>query len=285
MSLKTVVAWCSDSNYRKLLEVSFYSFAINNKNSKAYIIKYDDFNEDNLIAIAEEYNIELLFFKLTDDDLPPIGRYSRAMYGRLYLTELINDEVFIYLDCDTIITSNLNSLINTRLGINNISMLKEKNTNIIKNRLSSLDINDYFNSGVIVISNSLSTKKNMRDVINYIKKNIDILVYPDQDALNVIFSNKIKKLDSKYNYIYPKKSNEMPIIIHYAHEKPWLPLNNNYYSYIYFDLIDDGYRYMLSEYSPIQLSKNYIIIKFFKNILKKLNIISLIQFIKWRIVK
>ncbi len=84
----------------------------------------------------------------------------------------------------------------------------------------------------MVLINLLKVRRGLKfkDALSFIDKNN--LDYPDQDALNVIFSNDWKKIDNKFNFM-DLKFNKNALIIHYALSKPWSKKLTNQNSFYY----------------------------------------------------
>ena len=93
----------------------------------------------------------------------------------------------------------------------------------------------YFNSGMLIMDLNYFRENNITELLfNSLNANQDKIICPDQDILNIIFANKYKKLDYKYNVLTSlqqllKNNNDDDIkafenikIYHFAGEqKPW----------------------------------------------------------------
>ncbi|ELE5867253.1 hypothetical protein RB975_002418 [Vibrio cholerae] len=230
--------FCADSNYKNLLETAFYSFSRENKGSRVYILKYDDFDDNILKLIAVEHSIILTIHLLYDEVLPSIGRFSKAMYGRFHLYNIIQEKRFLYLDCDVIVNGSLKELFSLEFSENNIAMVKDIDSVITDSLKKKFNIENYYNSGVILFNKSDVVSEKIKSVILFLKENAENLVYPDQDAINFIFSGCIYSLDVSYNYMYSDKYNQEPKIVHYAQFKPWSFGKKSAYTYLYDNIVN-----------------------------------------------
>lgn len=156
-----------------------------------------------------------------------IEAYNR-LFCQFFLPE--NIDKILYLDSDILVNSDISKLYNMKLNTN-ILYIACKDESAIhgddNKRLNLPDNYSYVNSGVLLINiKDLRKKYTMEEIINFIKNKKDILKYPDQDILNLLYCNEIKTISNRYNFIlkdidyYDK--NELAYIIHYAGlEKPW----------------------------------------------------------------
>ncbi len=120
-------------------------------------------------------------------------------------------------------------------------MQNKKNRENYSRRLRIKDMDQYINSGVLLVNTKKIREDNLEkkfyEYIPYLKKIGSN--FPDQDVINAVCYNKIKFLSPIYNYstslhrykgVMPKeflenfnaKDKEKQIIIHYAGgDKPW----------------------------------------------------------------
>jgi len=107
-----------------------------------------------------------------------------------------------------------------------------------------LDSNKYFNAGVLLLNLHMLRQAITLDTIsNYFSKYKESIkglkAYPDQDALNALFENKVRLCHNKYNVFFGALhqrdfSREMYkniVIIHFIYApKPWKPLARRCYA-------------------------------------------------------
>ena len=163
-------------------------------------------NKQTLTKIAKDYGR-----KCTVIDLPDIkmtvdlytNRWPRSAFSRLFRAEILpkNVKKVIYLDCDTVVKSDLEPLYNSKeankyavCGVKDcISGLYKKNIGLDKDSV-------YINAGVLLINVELLRKMNIFEKINkFVKRYNRHINYADQDILNYIFKDGFGVLDLKYN--------------------------------------------------------------------------------------
>ena len=212
-------------------------------------------------CLLDKKNISLRFIdvspKIKDLKLRVFSYYSEAIYYRLFAPWILNKyDKILYFDCDLVFNDDVSKLYSIDMGDNLLGAVRDLGMILHKNNpndnfprdyftdyLENININNYFNSGVLLIN-----LKEFRHKFNqeYIKKYIEKKQwrFPDQDVLNIICAGKTIMLDSKWNtvpetlggrtvekiveYIEPKYyedyllAREQPSVIHYAmREKPW----------------------------------------------------------------
>lgn len=273
------ICFCSDGNYVGLLNSAVLSLLETNSNLTIHILKFDDFDTTFIDRLGERYQVNVNYYRF-DLELPAKGRFSKAMFGRLYIPTVIDCELVLYLDCDVIVNSDLTGLFNTELNNTLIGAIEDKTDNITRKLKDKYNLNDYFNSGVLLIKNNEVTQAKLNECIELIK--VNSYEYPDQDVINIVFKDEILKLHKTYNYFYSGKALDFePVIIHFALEKPWLPLDSNYYSNLYDKLSYRTRSYGGEVFDPI-INNKYYIVKIIKLILKKVKIFDALQLLKWR---
>lgn len=116
----------------------------------------------------------------------------------------------LYLDSDMVINCNLNEIFKIDFDRQEILAVRDTATQIfhlsrnkerlkyMKNIMKIQNEENYFNSGMIMFN-----IKNIK-LSEYRKKlfkafEIEDLLYPDQDILNIIFENRVKFLETKWN--------------------------------------------------------------------------------------
>ena len=131
-------------------------------------------------------------------------------------TPLPNINRVLYFDCDTVILTDVAELWSIVLDNyyiaacpdNYMSELYNKYIEVYKS--TEIIINNYFNSGVLV----LNIDKIRRDNINLVEEGLSFLAshpnlpYPDQNFLNYIFGQSYYKLDGRYSLFSVSKTIE-----------------------------------------------------------------------------
>ncbi|MDK0957662.1 glycosyltransferase, partial [Clostridium perfringens] len=64
------------------------------------------------------------------------------------------------------------------------------------------DAESYFNSGVLLMNlKQMRQEINRSDIFEYIESHANILLFPDQDALNALYGHRILEIDdAQWNY-------------------------------------------------------------------------------------
>ena len=156
--------------------------------------------------------------------------YGLESYGRLFSPFLLPDSVkkILYLDVDMICTGDIAELYDINFDGNLWCACPD--LGIKQQDLERLSLSNdfkYVNSGVLLINAEEIRKKYNQEMIkDLIIENSSLLVYPDQDFLNKVFGDNIKRINVKYNTT-PKDNGfkdlkEKPLIIHFAGKRrPW----------------------------------------------------------------
>lgn len=205
-----IIAYCANKALYNKLPTAINSLLSNNKVEKIYL-----FIEDDNIDYISHPNIEFVNCEKVDipvrDGMNVSERFPYLALVRLFLHNLLKEDKVVYLDVDTVVDDSLEDLWGIDLGSDLIGAVEETNK--------------YCNSGVILFNLKGIRKANL-------DKNIKILLskckmqFPDQDAMNQVFQDRILLLPKKYNvlgramYVYGKTE---IAIRHYAgQKKPWL---------------------------------------------------------------
>lgn len=136
--------------------------------------------------------------------LPVDGYFTAAMWYRILLPELLpgSDRV-LYLDADTLVLDDLAPLAELDLGDAPVAAV----TNVFEvwrgtahtDRLG-LDRAGYFNSGVLLLNlRELRRSGAMDDLRRVVAERGDDLLWPDQDALNLVLGARRLELHPRWN--------------------------------------------------------------------------------------
>ncbi len=235
------IVFSVDENYLPILAVSLMSILENGSKDVFYkfyvfhtsvkeneIEKMKNFNTNNsqIIFVNVNDKMKKLFNKLCVRD-----NYNDTIYYRFFIPELLSEyEKVIYLDCDTIIKSDIAHLYDIDLGKNILGAVSDEAVNSVDvfseytTKYLGIKKGRYFNSGVLLINvkeyNKNFYDKKLLKLIDYVK----FEVAPDQDYLNVLFHDRITYLDVAWNKmpINDDLKKENIKIIHYnLNYKPW----------------------------------------------------------------
>lgn len=257
----------TDKNYVALCGIMLTSLLENNKNFSFNIFIIIDFIDNSdlirLQKLENKYNVNIKLIPVSKKHFEecPIretDHLSKAAYFRLMASSLLPLEIdkALYLDCDLIINSSLDTLWHTPIdGFAAIAMKDaEFNNPEFHERLGLNTESTYFNSGVMVINlqhwrdNNVQTK-----FFNCVSSLKDRLLYHDQDVLNIILENQVKIAPIGFNFQTPflfksfwhkyleanieseiTDAIQNPVIIHYTgSHKPWNGNSNHPYKYYF----------------------------------------------------
>lgn len=156
--------------------------------------------------------------------------FGMEAYSRLFCAFKLPEDMerILYLDADMICTGDIEELYN--IDFDDKIWVAAPDNGIQEKDLNRLGLPldyKYINSGMLLINlKKLRANYTERFIVEKIRENKDILIYPDQDFVNKIFKDEIKVVSTKYNLIAKdvryKDLDEKPLIIHYAGStKPW----------------------------------------------------------------
>lgn len=236
------ICLCADNNVVEYMSALIVSILRNSSQDEEFIfhIITSCISEENKNYINELKNIKNFQLKYYN----PIHRekferwYSEKtpqkwpveVFFKLDIPFILKDlDKVLYLDCDMIAVNNFKELFDINMDNYTVAAAKDKlisNSHLKKIKLNKS--NGYFNSGLLLINiknfNTLFPNDTFLEKIDKYLNNIKIVEYPEQDIINIIFNNKIKPIDSKYNCVSAivKKDKEVQdtIIAHYTLLKP-----------------------------------------------------------------
>lgn len=268
MSIKPVfennflpIVFSSDENYILYVGVAIQSLL---ESSKGKDINYDivifgsniSERRKNLILKLQQSNLSIRIFDIDryinsgesnyKNIFESCGYWSASTYHRIFIPKLMKDyERVLYLDCDILIKDDLSELITFNFDGFPMATVKDmpcifiqediKRKSFLNEKLGIFDYDKYFNAGVMLFNNKVIDDEEF--INSFIKKLNEIgkPKYPDQDALNSLYSNNTKRLDVVWNYQQgtffdrePKYAEEFDVnpddvkIVHFiSTRKPW----------------------------------------------------------------
>jgi len=285
----TCICYCTSNFFAKYCIASVLSLIKNSSELKTYdiiVFETDFLSNDNRdlfnTIVKNKHNVSLRFIdasKYLNIDLYERGVVTKATYCRFCIFDVLDVyKNVIYIDCDTIVNTDISLLYKIDFGnkliaavtdynllfncYNNTNWMKAE-TNYIFNELKLNSIHDYFNGGVLVFNiqkikdkTNLTTKKLFNMAISKKWRTFD------QDILNIVFKNNVLYLDEKWNvpmFIHnfdvidinklknmPKENFEKycvafknPFILHFLDRTMPTYFPNHYYASLYHNYIND----------------------------------------------
>lgn len=262
MSDNVNVLYQFNEAYVPFAGISMTSLFENNKdiNTLTVYVLDEDITQDSknkLIKNAEKYGRSIVFFNteilvknMIELGIPPY-RNSYATNMKMFIPMFLDKSIerILYIDSDTIITGSISDFYFSDLGNNAISMILDSFGGNHKLYVGLNRRDDYYNGGVILYDVFKWREEKCTDLIVSHVKNIRAhYMSPDQDLINIVLNDKIKKADLRYNLqplhtAYPvklgmrffpqdnyydnetiKEALEHPVIVHtfrFLGEFPW----------------------------------------------------------------
>lgn len=203
------IAYCANRALYHLLPTAINSLLSNNPHVERIYLLIED---DDIDYIRSD---KITFINCTElkylirDGVNCTRRFPYMAMVRCFLAQILNEDKVIYLDVDTIVNGDLSGLWSYNMGGNCIAAREESN--------------GYFNSGVLLMNlkliRALGLDRTWTDLLKTCK-----FVFPDQDAMNIAFINRIATIPHKYNKLgkVDIADDDEIIIRHFAgRAKPW----------------------------------------------------------------
>lgn len=189
-------------------------------------------NKYKLEKVARSGSSKIEFHKIEEDDFSVVkNQMSRFTIGAMFrcsLPELLPDlNRIIYLDADLFVNRDIKELWDVDVREYYLAGVVDEGVDIhnyprILNKYPEIKKESYFNSGVLYMN-----LKKLREFGNLKKLVVDFLIenpeadLPDQDALNVLFHNKVLYLDGSWNqFVFMHRKDNVEkldkAIFHYA---------------------------------------------------------------------
>jgi len=159
-----------------------------------------------LEAMVSEESSQLIFHEIHDRELrglPLDHRFGPAMWYRIFLPELLPELAqILYLDVDTLITDTLHPLWATPLEDSYLAAVTNVFMEYHRHREAELgiDLADYFNSGVLMFNLVRMRADDFAGkLIDLVRRRGPELLWPDQDALNLVTGSRWVRLHPRWN--------------------------------------------------------------------------------------
>ena len=233
---KKAIVLAANYAYVDQVLTTIKSICYHNRSLRFYLINSDFPNEwiKQLNKRLEKFDSEIINCRVTSEQ---ISRYktdiSYTVFLRYFVADFVKEEKALYLDCDLVVTKNLDDLFATDLQDYPLAAVRDFGGRAYFGR-------EIFNAGVLLINNDLWKQENMtQKLIDLTNEWHDKVDQADQSILNMLFENKWLELDFDYNHIVIHKQftdyqlpagQDYPGIIHYlSHRKPWKDLASQTY--------------------------------------------------------
>ena len=228
---KKAVVLAANYAYVEQVMTTIKSICYHNRSIRFYLINSDFPNEwfKQLNKRLERYDLEIINCRVTSEQ---ISRYktdiSYTVFLRYFVSDFVQEDKALYLDCDLVVTKNLDNLFETDLQDYPLAAVRDYGGRVYYGR-------EIFNAGVLLINNRLWKQENMSQrLIDLTNEWHDKVDQADQSILNMLFENRWIEMEFDNNHVVIHKQftdyelpagQDYPGIIHYlSHRKPWFDL-------------------------------------------------------------
>ena len=228
---KKAIVLAANYAYVDQVLTTIKSICYHNRSIRFYLIHSDFPNEwiKQLNKRLEKFDSEIINCRVTSEQ---ISRYktdiSYTVFLRYFVADFVKEDKALYLDCDLVVTKNLDDLFATDLQDYPLAAVRDFGGRAYFGQ-------EIFNAGVLLVNNAFWKKDNMtQKLIDLTNEWHDKVEQADQSILNMLFEHKWLELDFDYNHIVIHKQftdyrlpegQDYPAIIHYlSHRKPWKDL-------------------------------------------------------------
>ena len=186
-------------------------------------------SHNSLIALEYKIVASSDYFDLVGQfDVPENSHITKTAYLRYFLDIFVDEDTdkLLYLDIDVLVKKDIGELFELEFDEVIAASLASPKSMAIGEHLSNFN-SDYFNSGVLIINMVKWREQQIGDELARVTIG-KTFPYLDQDALNLVFKNRWKRIDRRYNWFHDATKRQIeikewpePSIIHFVGLKPW----------------------------------------------------------------
>lgn len=238
--MDNVIILATDNNY-----INHIKYNINNirdrDNTYDICVIFDEKNEEFITNQLKDFKVILKPIKSISDWRGPFG-----IKYHIFDVFFKQWKKILYIDCDTVVYSNLNKLFD--LVSDDKKMFVDYETNTIKNFFTMwtnrtkendnkfkelddeklIDVNSYgFNTGIMIFSSEIIDNESVKKLYNTHEKYLEINNHgqngkpSDQPIINIVFGNYCNQVPKNY-FCFWKSTNQDTLISHFCRwEAPW----------------------------------------------------------------
>lgn len=214
MSNTLNVLYACDENYAPFAGISMNSLFENNRDIPhicVYLVEdhVSEENKEKLKKQAEEFGRELILIDASSivEQIKklniPSYRGSYTTNFRMFFHTFIREDVerLLYIDCDTIVTGSLASLITLDMQGKAVAVVRDSLTTVYKTYVGMKEEDAYFNAGITFIDVVEWKRQNITEkLLNHIQNVRARYCNPDQDLLNIVLKDTKYILPPSYNF-------------------------------------------------------------------------------------
>jgi lipopolysaccharide biosynthesis glycosyltransferase len=263
-----------DNNYIRQFHAWVASLEKNNQGNALHIHSVcNDLSEEESEIIKNKISgfAKISFYRIDNkkvENLVLPDQWTPAVYYRIFLPLMIPEEIsrLLYLDLDTLITGDLNSLYLSDLNGFAVAAVYD---NYVRNQpgIEIYDEGNYFNSGMLLIDTKKWREQDITPkAIKFLSQYPEKILFVDQCALNAVLKGNWQRLPEKYNLLYSyipdhpnqnqlKKLLSETVILHFTLQRPWNMLCQNRYRDLYFKYLKESGIKVPGKYDDFQISK------------------------------
>lgn len=199
------IALAADRNYAEQIITLIKSVCYHHKNVRFYLIHKDYPYEwfvalnKHLAELAAEI-IPVIILKPFEFDIKLLEHITPASFYRYMIPEIPEDRI-LYLDSDIVVDGNIEEMYFS--DFNGKYALAVEDMYISHTKHSYIefpDLKPYFNSGVLLINNTLWKIKKIKECLIQMTQEYPKVLFGDQDILNFVLKDKWGILSNVYNY-------------------------------------------------------------------------------------
>lgn len=237
---KITVAYCFDEIFSKYAAISTYSLAMNNRSDanvywcvpQEYMVEANKMLEN--VKLHKRINVNVI--KIESDifqNWRTSYHFTATNYMRLQLPNILEEDKIIYLDADTLVTSDLAELYSTPL-VNAVIAGCVDPGGQRTSKMPRIATDPYINSGVLLMNlGSLRSDDFLAKCIKIYSEYEEQVTWVDQCLINKFAEGRKLVLDDKWNrqifsqWVQPHAFEEMispgkSRILHFVgNVKPW----------------------------------------------------------------
>lgn len=206
MKNKAYIELHTDNNYVIATVVTITSLLKNKNKDSKYEIRVlgNNLTPEN-IKLIEKTGVKVIPHQSSFSKFEGTHLFvSSTDLFKFDLADALSDwDKVLYLDTDMIIQGDLSELFGTDLGDNYVAAVKDMAGMVSENHHNRIGHLNYFNAGMMLLNLKKMREDNIRDKLIDYKLNKDSGHFMSQDALNVVFDEKVVYLHPKYNFMAP----------------------------------------------------------------------------------
>lgn len=214
MSNTLNVLYACDENYAPFAGISMNSLFENNRDIPhicVYLVEdhVSEENKEKLQKQADEFGRELILIDASSivEQIKklhiPSYRGSYTTNFRMFFHTFIREDVerLLYIDCDTVVTGSLSSLLTMDMQGNAVAVVRDSLTTVYKTYIGMKPEDAYFNAGITFIDVLEWKRQNITEkLLDHIQNVRARYCNPDQDLLNIVLKDTKYILPPSYNF-------------------------------------------------------------------------------------